>query len=108
MLFLRFIVLPHNYLLRNCYLQQNTSQTYAFIDCGAIAEFCDFTYALSLYLLTYKIPYLLYLTVADRQLFSAGLVTHVTNLLINLNEHKEIQTFYIINLGRYQLILGKP
>jgi hypothetical protein len=46
--------------------------------------------------------------VANGQLSSAGLVTHATDLLINLNGHEEIRTFYITNLGRYQLILGKP
>jgi hypothetical protein len=72
-----------------------------FIDCGVIAEFCDFTYALFLYLFTYKIPYFLYLIVPNRQLSFASLVTHVTNLLINLNKHKKIRIFYIINLGCY-------
>jgi hypothetical protein len=75
------------------------TQTYAFIDCGATAKFCDFTYALSLHLLTYEIPHLLHLTVTNRQLSSASLVTHATDLLINLNRHKKIRTFYITNLS---------
>jgi hypothetical protein len=72
-----------------------------FINYGVTAKFCDFTYTLSLYLFTYEILYLLYLTVANKQLSSASLVTYITNLLINFNKHKEIRTFYIINLGRY-------
>jgi hypothetical protein len=44
----------------------------------------------SLYLLTYKIPYPKQLIVANRQLSLAGLVTYATNLLINLNRHKEL------------------
>jgi hypothetical protein len=83
------------------FLQRNTSQTYAFINYSVIAEFCDFTYALFLYLFIYKILYLLYLTIANKQLFFASFVTYIINLLINLNKHKEIQTFYIINLSCY-------
>ena len=88
--------------------RKNTSQTYAFIDCSTTAEFCDSTYVSSLHLLTYEIPHPLQLTVADGQLSSTGLITHATDLFINLNGHEELRTFYITNLGRYQLILGKP
>ena len=84
-----------------------SSQTLAFIDCGATAEFCDTTYALSLQLPTYPVPPQ-QLTVADGQPSSAGLVTHATDLTIDLNGHKELQTFYLTDLGRYQIILGKP
>jgi hypothetical protein len=41
-------------------------------------------------LLTYKIPYPKRLIIANGQLSLAGLVTYITNLLINLNKHKEL------------------
>jgi hypothetical protein len=71
------------------------------MNCGVIAKFCDFTYTLFLYFFIYKIPYFLYLIITNKQLSFASFVTHATNLLINLNKHKKIWTFYITNLGCY-------
>ena len=88
--------------------QEIVSQTLAFIDSGATAEFCDSTYASSLRLPTYELPSPKSLTVADGQLSSAGLVTHAVDLLLDLNGHSETRTFYITNLGRYHILLGKP
>ena len=65
------------------------------------AEFYDSTYVSSLRLLTYKIPYPKRLIVANGQLSLAGLVTYTTDLLINLNRHKELRIFYITNLSYY-------
>jgi len=88
--------------------QEVVSQTLTFVDSGATTEFCDSTYASSSNLPVYEIPSPKSLTVADGRLSSAGLVTHATDILIDLNGHTETRTFYITNLGRYQILLGKP
>jgi len=81
--------------------QEVVSQTLAFVDSGATAEFCDSTYASSFNLYVYEIPSPKSLTVADGRLSSAGLVTYATDISIDLNRHTETRTFYITNLSRY-------
>ena len=81
--------------------QEIVSQTLAFIDSSATTEFCDSTYASSLRLPTYELPFPKSLTVADGQLSSAGLVTYAVDLLLNLDGYSETRTFYITNLSRY-------
>src|SRR4030081_1523676 len=38
----------------------------------------------------------------------SGDITHIAHVDIDINGHTEKQIFYITNLGKYDIILGKP
>jgi len=48
------------------------------------------------------------LRLADGTLSSAGSVTYKTQLRLDINGHSELVVAYLSNLGKYDIILGKP
>ena len=48
------------------------------------------------------------LFLADGEPTQSGDITHVAHVDIDINGHTEKQIFYITNLGKYDIILGKP
>ena len=48
------------------------------------------------------------LNVVDGRPSSAGDITHVVKLNMEIKGHKEKMLFYVTKLGKYDIILGKP
>lgn len=48
------------------------------------------------------------LFLADGEPTQSGDITHVAHVDLDINGHTEKQIFYITNLGKYDIILGKP
>lgn len=99
---------PHkDHLLLPCtiVLNKNKFASHAFLECGATDNFYDLDSAQkrNLPLTVLSLPRQLYLV--DGSL--AACITHTTTIKIDIMGHKESVTFFLTNLGKYELILGR-
>lgn len=79
------------------------------LDSGATGKgFIDESFAQSNKLTLYKLRNRRRLNVVDGRPSSAGDITHVAKLDMEIKGHKEKMLFYVTKLGRYDVILGKP
>jgi hypothetical protein len=79
------------------------------LDSGATGKgFIDETFAHTNKFTLYKLRTRRRLNVVDGRPSSAGDVTHVAKLNMEIKGHKEKMLFYVTKLGKYDIILGKP
>lgn len=79
------------------------------LDSGATGKgFIDETFAHTNKLTFYKLRNRRRLNVVDGRPSSAGDITHIVKLHMNIKGHKENMLFYVTKLGKYDIILGKP
>jgi hypothetical protein len=83
-------------------------QTETFIDCGATGDFYDTDSAHKRKLTIYELEHPKRLYLADGSPSLVGDITHATDLEVDISGHKEIRTFFLTGLGRYEVLLGKP
>lgn len=88
--------------------RKQSFKTSVFIDCGATGDFYDSDSASTRNLHTYKLPFPKHLYLADGTPSSSGSVTHATDLEVDIGGHRETRTFFLTDLGRYEILLGKP
>jgi predicted aspartyl protease len=104
--------LESDHLVINCSISnnyENKYRTHAFIDCGATGyAFIDEEFARH-----HKFP-LITLTnprtveVIDGRSIAPGLITHITKLRLEINQHSEEITMFATKLGHYPMVLGIP
>ena len=89
-------------------LNATSFKTSAFIDSGATGDFYDTYSAQQRNLTIYELetPEQLYL--ADGSPSQSGRITHATNVEVDFKGHTELRTFYLTDLGKYEVLLGKP
>jgi len=81
-------------------------QADCFVDCGATGEFYDTDTAHKRNLNVYELQTPLKLDLVDGT--PADEITHAANLHVDMGGHSETITFLLTNLGKYELLLGKP
>jgi hypothetical protein len=100
------------HLLLPCTLIEDTFtliKTKAMLDSGATGKgFVDESFAHLNKLTLYKLRHRRRLNVVDGRPSSAGDITHVVKLDMEIKGHKEKMLFYVTKLGKYDIILGKP
>jgi len=99
-------------LVLPCNLVEDAStpiKTKAMLDSGATGKgFVDESFAQTNKLTLYKLRNRRRLNVVDGRPSSAGDITHVAKLNMEISGHKEKLLFYVTRLGKYDIILGKP
>jgi hypothetical protein len=101
----KHLVVP--YTIRNA--NGTTFSTSSFIDSSATRRgFYDTKKAYKRNLTIYKLKKPKPLFVANGSSSSAGDITHAIDLTIKINSHMEMMTFYLMNLGQYEVLLSKP
>ncbi|KAJ6436324.1 mRNA 3 end-processing YTH1 [Purpureocillium lavendulum] len=84
-------------------------KTNAMLDSGATGKgFVDESFAHANNLTLYKLRNRRRLNVVDGRPSSAGDITHVAKLEMDIKGHKDRMLFYVTKLGKYDIILGKP
>lgn len=79
------------------------------LDSGASGKgFIDETFAHANKLTFYELRNRRRLNVVDGRPSSAGDITHIVKLYMEIKGHKEKMLFYVTKLGKYDIILGKP
>ncbi|KAM4061999.1 hypothetical protein HRG_013492 [Hirsutella rhossiliensis] len=79
------------------------------LDSGATGKgFIDESFAHANKLTLYELRNRRRLNVVDGRPSSAGDITHVVKLNMEIKGHKEKMLFYVTKLGKYNVILGKP
>jgi RNase H-like domain found in reverse transcriptase/Reverse transcriptase (RNA-dependent DNA polymerase)/Integrase zinc binding domain/Chromo (CHRromatin Organisation MOdifier) domain/Integrase core domain len=79
------------------------------LDSGATGKgFIDESFAHTNKLTLYKLRNRRRLNVVDGRPSSAGDITHVVKLVMEIKGHREKMLFYVTKLGKYKIILGKP
>ena len=79
------------------------------LDSGATGKgFIDESFAHSNKLTLFELRNRRRLNVVDGRPSSAGDITHVVKLDMDIKGHKEKMLFYVTKLGKYDIILGKP
>ncbi|KAM4064125.1 hypothetical protein HRG_007147 [Hirsutella rhossiliensis] len=79
------------------------------LDSGATGKgFIDESFAHTNKLTLYELRNRRRLNVVDGRPSSAGDITHVVKLNMDIKGHKEKMLFYVTKLGKYNVILGKP
>jgi hypothetical protein len=79
------------------------------LDSGATGKgFIDEAFAHTHQLTLYQLRNSRRLNVVDGRPSSAGDITHVAKLNMEIKGHKEKMLFYVTKLGKYDIILGKP
>jgi hypothetical protein len=100
------------HLLLSCTLIEDASapiQTNVMLDSGATGKgFIDESFAHSNKLTLYELRNRRRLNVVDGRPLSAGYITHVVKLHMEIKGHREKMLFYVTKLGKYNVILGKP
>lgn len=100
------------HLLLSCTLIEDASaliQTNVMLDSGATGKgFIDESFAHSNKLTLYELRNRRRLNVVDGRPSSAGDITHVVKLHMEIKGHREKMLFYVTKLGKYNVILGKP
>ena len=83
-------------------------KTSIFIDYGTTDDFYNSESAHLQNFPLYKLDIPKQLLLANRTPSQSGYITHATNIKIDIQGHKENQTFYLTDLGKFELLLGKP
>ncbi|KJK73703.1 hypothetical protein H634G_11003 [Metarhizium anisopliae BRIP 53293] len=84
-------------------------KTNSMIDSGATGKgFIDESFAHHNKFTFHKLRNRRRLNVVDGRPSSAGDITHVVKLNMEIKGHKEKMLFYVTKLGKYDIILGKP
>ena len=79
------------------------------LDLGATRKgFIDESFAHTNKFTLYKLRNRRRLNVVDRRPSSAGDITYVVKLDMEIKGYKEKMLFYVTKLGKYDVILGKP
>jgi predicted aspartyl protease len=99
------------HLVVTCFLSHSDQeiQTYALIDCGATGyAFVDEDFARyhQLPLRPLKNPHTL--EVIDGRQISSGDITHIAEVQLSIQEHREELPMFITKLGHYPIVLGIP
>jgi hypothetical protein len=100
-----------NHLVVTCTLSSNDNeiQSYALTDCGATGiSFIDEEYARhhKIPLTPLKTPRAL--EVIDGRPIESGDITHMAQVQLTINEHKETLPMFVTKLGHYPIVLGIP
>jgi len=81
--------------------------TYALVDCGATGyAFVDEEFARDHNLPLFKLKQPCSLEVIDGRPVESGMITYLTKVEMNINNHREIIPMFITKLGHYSLVLG--
>src|SRR6185312_11942985 len=101
------------HLLLPCTVTEDSNmrqvRTNSMLDSGATGKgFIDETFAHTNKFAFYKLRNRRRLNVVDGRPSSAGDITHVVKLHMDIKGHKEKILFYVTKLGKYDIILGKP
>jgi len=101
------------HLLLPCTLTEDNNtisiRTNSMLDSGATGKgFIDEAFAHTHQLTLYQLRNSRRLNVVDGRPSSAGDITHVAKLNMEIKGHKEKMLFYVTKLGKYDIILGKP
>ena len=99
--------LGNDHLLLSCSILSlgNTFYTKAFLDCGATDNFYDLDCAQRR-----NLPFSILPTPRQLYLVNGALaaqITHTVSLRLKIDGHNEIIKFFLTNLGKYELILGR-
>ena len=104
--------LEGNHLVISCTINKNSSNiipTHTLINCSATGyAFVDDEFACYHSLPRYYLKTERELEVIDRRPIKSGNITHITKISLFINGHKERLPAFIMHLGHYPLVLGKP
>ena len=103
-------VLDGNHIVISVELKDGLSLlTHVLVDCGTTGYvFVDEEFARDHNLPLFKLKQPCSLEVIDGQPVESGMITHLTKVEMNINNHKEIIPIFITKVGHYPIVLGLP
>jgi hypothetical protein len=97
---------PHSYFINSPLTDQRKFNILSLLDCGATGCYLDEGFARAKDLFLEKLPRAIPVYNADGSFNMAGPICYLTSLRIQIDDHAEVITFAVTNLGKSDMILG--